>query len=57
MSSVPYPDIAEPSPFIAAARYAGGELPVARAGGQAEFVATYGTDAGFADVFQLKPVR
>src|SRR5882724_6223574 len=51
-----YPDlVAEPSPFSAATRYAGGELPV-ETGGQAEFVAAYGTDAGFADVFQLKPV-
>ena len=51
-----YPDlVAEPSPFTAATRYAGGELPV-ETGGQAEFVAAYGTDAGFADVFQLKPV-
>src|SRR5712691_8544159 len=51
-----YPDlVAEPSPFTAAGRYAGGELPV-ETGGQAEFVAAYGTDAGFADVFQLKPV-
>jgi putative ABC transport system permease protein len=51
-----YPDlVADPSPFITAARYAGGELPV-ETGGQAEFVAAYGTDAGFADVFQLKPV-
>lgn len=51
-----YSDLAaEPSPFTAATRYAGGELPV-ETGGQAEFVAAYGTDAGFADVFQLKPV-
>jgi predicted permease len=51
-----YPDlVAEPSPFTAASRYAGGEVPV-ETGGQAEFVAAYGTDAGFADVFQLKPV-
>jgi len=51
-----YPDlVAEPSPFTAATRYAGGELPVETAG-QAEFVAAYGTDAGFVDVFQLKPV-
>lgn len=51
-----YPDlIAEPSPFAAAARYVGGELPV-ETGGQAEFVAAYGTDAGFADVFQVRPV-
>ncbi len=51
-----YPDlVAEPSPFTAVTRYAGGELPV-EASGQAEFVAAYGTDAGFADVFQLKPV-
>lgn len=51
-----YPDLlAEPSPFTAAARYAGGELPV-ETGGQAEFVAVYGTDAGFAGVFQLNPV-
>jgi putative ABC transport system permease protein len=51
-----YPDlVAASSPFSAATRYAGGELPV-ETGGQAEFVAAYGTDAGFADVFQLKPV-
>jgi putative ABC transport system permease protein len=51
-----YPDlVAEPSPFAAATRYAGGELPV-EIDGRAEFVAAYGTDAGFADVFQLKPV-
>src|ERR1700742_1707246 len=51
-----YPDlVAEPSPFRAATRYVGGELPV-ECGGQAEYAAAYGTDAGFADVFQLKPV-
>jgi predicted permease len=51
-----YPDlVAEPSPFTASARYSGGELPVETAG-QAEFIPAYGTDAGFADVFQLKPV-
>src|SRR5882724_7017341 len=51
-----YPDlVAESSPFSAATRYVGGELPV-ETGGQAEFVAAYGTDAGFADVFQLNPV-
>jgi predicted permease len=51
-----YPDlVGEPSPFSAATRYAGGELPV-ETGGQAEFVPAYGTDTGFADVFQLKPV-
>jgi putative ABC transport system permease protein len=51
-----YPDLlAEPSSFTAAARYSGGELPV-ETGGQAEFVALYGTDAGFAAVFQLNPV-
>ena len=51
-----YPDlVGEPSPFAAATRYAGGELPV-ETSGQAEFVPAYGTDAGFADVFQLKPV-
>jgi predicted permease len=51
-----YPDlVSEPSPFGAASRYAGGELPVETAG-QAEFIAVYGTDAGFADVFQMKPV-
>jgi putative ABC transport system permease protein len=51
-----YPDlVSEPSTFSAATRYAGGELPV-ETGGQAEFVAAYGTDAGFTDVFQLKPV-
>src|SRR5689334_8915747 len=46
--------VAEPSPFTAATRYAGGELPV-ETGGQAEFVAAYGIDAGFAGVFQLQP--
>jgi predicted permease len=51
-----YPDlVVEPSPFTATARYNGGELPV-ETGGQAEFAEAYGTDAGFADVFQLKPV-
>ena len=51
-----YPDlIAEPSPFTAVARYGGGDLPV-ETGGQAEFVAAYGVDPGFTDVFQLKPV-
>src|SRR5271154_4486420 len=41
-----YPDlVAEPSPFTAATRYAGGELPV-ETGGQAEFVAAFGIDAG-----------
>jgi predicted permease len=51
-----YPDlIAEPSPFTATTRYVGGELPV-ETGGEAEFVAVYGTDAGFGDVFQLRPV-
>jgi predicted permease len=47
--------VAEPSPFTAATRYTGGELPV-DVGGQAEFVSAYGVDAGFADVFQLLPV-
>jgi putative ABC transport system permease protein len=47
--------VAEPSSFTAATRYAGGELPV-ETGGRAEFVSAYGTDAGFAGVFQLKPV-
>src|SRR5262249_11869509 len=47
--------VAEPSPFTAATRYSGGELPV-EANGQAEFVASFGVDAGFTDVFQLKPV-
>src|SRR5580658_1184146 len=47
--------VAQPSPFAAATRYSGGEMPVETAG-QAEFVAAYGTDAGFADVFQLRPV-
>ncbi len=51
-----YPDlVAEPSPFTAATRYAGGELPV-ETGGEAEFVAAFGVDAGFSDVFQLRPV-
>ena len=49
-----YPDlVAEPSPFTAATRYAGGELPV-ETGGQAEFVAAYGTDAGFASRFRRR---
>lgn len=47
--------IAEPSPFAAATRYNGGELPI-EANGQAEFVGAWGTDAGFADIFQLTPV-
>jgi predicted permease len=47
--------VAKPSPFAAATRYSGGEMPVETAG-QAEFVAAYGIDPGFADVFQLKPV-
>ena len=47
--------VAEPSPFMAATRYNGGELPI-ETGGQAEFVGAYGIDAGFADVFQLKPI-
>ena len=47
--------VAVPSPFAAASRYGGGELPV-ETGGRAEFVAAYGVDAGFADVFQLRPV-
>jgi len=51
-----YPDlIAEPSPFTAATRYSGGELPV-ETGGQAEYVEAFGTDAGFTDIFQLRPV-
>jgi predicted permease len=51
-----YPDlVAEPSPFAAASRYSGGELPV-ETGGHAEFVPAFGTDAGFADVFQLRPI-
>jgi putative ABC transport system permease protein len=51
-----YPDlVAEPSPFVAASRYVGGELPVG-IGSSAEFVAAYGIDAGFSDIFQLKPV-
>jgi predicted permease len=51
-----YPDlVAEPSPFAVASRYSGGELPV-EVGGHAEFVPTFGTDAGFADVFQVRPV-
>jgi predicted permease len=41
--------------MAAASRYAGGELPV-KTGGPAEFVTAYGTDAGFADIFQLRPV-
>jgi predicted permease len=47
--------VAEPSPFAAASRYNGGELPV-ESGSRAEFVATYGVDAGFTSVFQLQPV-
>src|ERR1700730_18584300 len=47
--------VGEITPFSAATRYSGGELPV-ETGGRAEFVAAYGTDPGFADVFQLKPV-
>jgi putative ABC transport system permease protein len=47
--------VAEPSPFAAATRYNGGELAIETAG-QAEFVWAYGVDAGFEDVFQLKPV-
>jgi len=47
--------VAEPSPFTAATRYVGGELPV-QTGGRAEFVAAYGVDSGYADVFQLTPV-
>jgi len=39
--------VVEPSPFTAT-RYASGELPV-ETQGQAEFVAAYGTDVGFAD--------
>ncbi len=52
-----YPDlVGEPSPFSeASSRYAGGELPV-ETGGRAEFAPAYGTDAGFVDVFELKPV-
>ena len=51
-----FPDlVAEPSPFAASARYVGGELPI-ETGGQAEFAAAFGTDAGFQDVFQLKTV-
>ena len=51
-----YPDlVGEPTPFTATSRYAGGELPV-ETGGQAEFARAYGTDAGFANVFQLTPV-
>src|SRR6516162_1150878 len=49
-----FPDlIAEPSPFAAASRYAGGELPI-EVNGRAEFAAAYGTDAGFASIFQIK---
>jgi predicted permease len=47
--------VAEPSPFTAATRYAGGELPV-EIRGHAEFVSAFGVDAGFSDVFQLQPV-
>lgn len=51
-----YPDlVAEPSPFAAASRYSGGELPV-ETNGRAEFAPTFGTDAGFAEVFQLRPI-
>ncbi len=51
-----YPDlIAEPSPFSAATRYSGGELAIEIAG-RAEFIPTFGVDAGFNDVFQLNPI-
>jgi len=51
-----YPDlVAAPAPFAAATRYSGGELPI-ETNGQAEFAAAFGTDAGFANVFQLLPV-
>ncbi|HYO83242.1 MAG TPA: ABC transporter permease [Bryobacteraceae bacterium] len=46
--------IAQPSPFAAVSRYIGGELPV-RIGDRSEFVPTFGTDAGFAQVFQVQP--
>ena len=46
--------VAEPSPFAAATRYNGGEMPVESPGG-AEFAAVYGVDAGFTDVFQVWP--
>jgi putative ABC transport system permease protein len=47
--------VAEPSPFTAVTRYAGGELPI-ETGGRAEFVPAYGIDAGYSDVFQVKPI-
>ena len=51
-----YPDlVGDASPFAAATRYAGGELPV-EISGRAEFAPAFGTDAGFADVFQLEPI-
>jgi putative ABC transport system permease protein len=47
--------VAEPSPFLASTRYAGGELPI-EINRQAAFVPAYGIDAGFAQVFQVRPV-
>lgn len=50
-----YPDlIGKSSPFAAASRYMGGELPV-RTGAQSEFVPTFGTDAEFPTIFQIQP--
>ena len=51
-----YPDlIAQPSPFAAASRYAGGQIAV-ESGGQGEFATGFGIDNGFADVFQVRPI-
>lgn len=47
--------VAEPSPFAAATRYSGGELPLF-AGGQAEFAGAFGVDDGFLDVFRITPM-
>src|SRR5262249_53104709 len=47
--------VAEPSPFTAASRYSGGELPV-ETSGRSEFATVFGVDAGFSGVFQLQPV-
>jgi putative ABC transport system permease protein len=47
--------VAEPSPFMASTRYAGGELPI-EINRQAAFVPAYGIDIGFAQVFHVTPV-
>ena len=50
-----YPDlVAEPSPFEAASRWAGGEL-VVQTEGAAEFAGAYGVDADFLTVFKETP--